>query len=129
VRAVPGPVSTSYKIALRGIRFRARFGASRSERDIPQDVSVDVDLELPAATLPARDNVRDVFDYDRVARLVVEEGTAREHRLLETYARLVLDRLTSDTPALAIRVAVSKLRVPTTYSVESVVVELAARRG
>ncbi len=62
------PVVTTYKIVLRGVRFRARVGASRSERDLPQDVIVDVTLTLPYETMPERDNVRDVFDYDGVAR-------------------------------------------------------------
>src|SRR5262249_39648606 len=118
----------SYRIALRGVRFRGRMGASRSERDIPQDVSVDVDVALPYEKMPEHDRVRDVFDYDRVARLVVEEGTARPHRLLETYARRLLDRLLEDTPATEVRVAVSKVRVPTTHSVDSVIVELCASR-
>jgi dihydroneopterin aldolase len=121
-------VSKAYRISLRGVRFRARMGASRSERDIPQDVTVDVDLTLPYETMPASDNVRDVFDYDRVARLVVEEGTARQHRLLETYARRLLERLLADTPATSLRVAVSKVRVPTTHSVDAVTIELTAER-
>jgi dihydroneopterin aldolase len=121
-------IAKAYKISLRGVRFRARMGASRSERDIPQDVTVDVDLTLPYATMPASDNVRDVFDYDRVARLVVEEGTARQHRLIETYARRLLERLLEDTPATTLRVAVSKVRVPTTHSVDAVTIELCAER-
>jgi dihydroneopterin aldolase len=118
----------TYRITLRGVRFRARLGASRSERDIPQDVTVDVDVSLPYERMPQHDRVRDVFDYDRVARLVVEEGMARPHRLLETYARSLLERLLEDTPATAVRVAVSKVRVPTTHSVDSVIVELTASR-
>lgn len=122
------PTTKTYRIILRGVRFRARMGASRSERDIPQDVSVDVDVTLPFERMPQTDNVREVFDYDWVARLVVEEGTAVSHRLLETYARLLLDRLLAETPATHIRVSVSKVRVPTTHSVDAVVVELSAAR-
>lgn len=122
------PVVTTYKIALRGVRFRARVGASRSERDLPQDVIVDVTLTLPYETMPQRDNVRDVFDYDGVARLVVEEGMARQHRLLETYTRLVLERILAETPATHVTVAVTKVRAPTTHSVDAVTVELSAER-
>jgi dihydroneopterin aldolase len=121
-------VETTYKIVLRGVRFRARVGASRAERDLPQDVVVDVTLTLPYETMPKRDHKRDVFDYDRVARLVVEEGTAREHRLLETYTRLILDRILAETPATAVTVAVTKGRAPTTHSVDAVTVELSATR-
>jgi 7,8-dihydroneopterin aldolase/epimerase/oxygenase len=121
-------VSTTYKIALKGVRFRAKFGASRSERDLPQDVVVDVTLTLPYETMPQRDHVRDVFDYDGVARLVVEEGMARQHRLLETYTRLVLERILAETPATRVTVAVTKVRAPTTHSVDAITVELSAER-
>ena len=104
------------------------MGASRSERDLPQDVIVDVTLTLPYATMPQRDTVRDVFDYDGVARLVVEEGMARQHRLLETYTRLVLERILAETPATHVTVAVTKVRAPTTHSVDAVTVELSAER-
>ncbi len=122
------PVLTSYKIALKGVRFRAHVGASRSERDLPQDVTVDVTLTLPYDTMPKRDHVRDVFDYDAVARLVVEEGTARRHRLLETYTRVILERLLAETPATHVTVAVTKVRTPTTHSVDAITVELSAER-
>lgn len=118
----------TYTIVLRGVRFRGRFGASRAERDLPQDVTVDVTLALPFASMPARDRVRDVFDYDAVVRRVVEEGTSREHRLLETYARQVLDRLMAETPAMRIVVSVTKERAPTTHSVDAITVELTASR-
>ncbi len=123
------PVETTYKIALRGVRFRARVGASRSERDLPQDVVVDVTLTLPYDAMPRRDQKRDVFDYDGIARLVVEEGMAHEHRLLETYARLVLDRILAETPATHVTVAVTKVRAPTTHSVDAITVELSAHRS
>ena len=92
-------------------------------------MTVDVDLDLPPAVLPARDRVRDVFDYDRVARLVVEEGVATQHRLLESYAQVLLTKLLAETPAEEIRVRVAKLRAPTTYSVDAITVELVGRRG
>ena len=121
-------VETTYKIALRGVRFRARVGASRSERDIPQDVVVDVALTLPYETMPKRDTVRDVFDYDKITRMIVEEGMARQHRLLETYTRSLLDRILTETPAIRVQVAVTKVRAPTTHSVDAVTVELTAER-
>ena len=121
-------VDTTYKITLRGVRFRARVGASRSERDIPQDVVVDVTLTLPYETMPKRDTVRDVFDYDKITRMIVEEGMARQHRLLETYTRSLLDRILTETPAIRVQVSVTKVRAPTTHSVDAVTVELTAER-
>ena len=120
---------STYKITLRGIRFRTKLGVSQSERDMPQDVTVNVELTLPTSCLPEHDELKDVFDYDRVVRLVVEAATAHQHRLLETYAKLVLDVLLTETPATEVRVEVEKERVPTTHSVDAVRIELSARRA
>lgn len=117
-----------YTLRLEGVRFRANIGASAAERSIPQDLVLDVDLELPVVALPKRDAKRDVVDYDAVVRLVVEVGLAETYRLLEVYAQRLLERLLIETPALRVRVAVTKLRVPSTYSTDKAIVELVGSR-
>jgi dihydroneopterin aldolase len=117
-----------YTLRLHGIRFRANVGASRSERSIPQELVVDVELTLPVSALPRHDVKREVVDYNAVAELVVAEGTAAPHHLLETYAQRLIARLLAETPALRVRLAATKLRVPTTHSVDRAVVELVASR-
>jgi dihydroneopterin aldolase len=117
-----------YTLRLHAIRFRANLGASHSERAIPQEIVVDVDLSLPVAALPRRDHRREVVDYNTIANLVVEAGLAEPYRLLETYARVLVDRLLAETPAVRVRVAATKLRVPTSHSVDRAVVELVASR-
>jgi dihydroneopterin aldolase len=117
-----------YTLRLQSIRFRANLGASHSERAIPQEIVVDVDLSLPVTALPRRDHKREVVDYSTIANLVVETGLAEPYRLLETYARVLVDRLLAETPAMRVRVAATKLRVPTSHSVDRAVVELVASR-
>jgi dihydroneopterin aldolase len=117
-----------YTLRLHAVRFRANIGASAAERSIPQDLVVDVDLELPVSALPKRDTKREVVDYDAVVRLVVEVGLEEPYRLLEVYAARLLDRLLAATPAMRVRVAATKLRVPSTYSVDQAVVELVGSR-
>ena len=117
-----------YTLRLHGIRFRANVGASRSERSIPQELVVDVELTLPVTALPKHDVKREVVDYNAVAELVVAEGTAAPHHLLETYAQSLIARLLAETPALRVRLSATKLRVPTTHSVDRAVVELVASR-
>jgi 7,8-dihydroneopterin aldolase/epimerase/oxygenase len=120
---------TEYTLRLHSIRFRTNLGASRSERDIPQEIVVDVELTLPITALPKRDLRRDAVDYGVIADLVVEEGLRDQYHLLETYAQRLVDRLLAETPALRVRVGATKLRVPTTHSVDRAVVELVATRG
>jgi dihydroneopterin aldolase len=117
-----------YTLRLESIRFRASVGASHSERSIPQEIVVDVELTLPVGALPKHDQKRDVVDYDAVASLVVAEGCAQPYRLLETYAQRLVEQLLKKTPASRVRVATTKLRVPTSHSVDRAVVELVATR-
>lgn len=122
-----GRVET-YRIRLEGIRFRARHGASRAEQALPQDFVVHLEVELPVSALPQRDLRKNVFDYDRLANLVVEEGTRTTVRLLETLGQRLLERILGDTEALAATVTIKKFGPPTTASVDSASVELTARR-
>ena len=93
---------SEYTIKLHSIRFRTNMGASRSEREIPQEIVVDVELTLPVSALPKRDLRRDAVDYGVIADLVVKEGLAQPYHLLETYAQRLVTRLLEETPALAV---------------------------
>ncbi len=124
----PHPGVKNYILRLERVRFRARHGVSDSERSLPQDFLVTLDVTLPTEILPTSDHLRDVFDYDRLASLVVAEGTAHSCRLLETVAERVLQRLWADTPALQATISVTKTRPPTQESVDSATVTLVASR-
>ncbi len=118
----------AYRIRLEGIRFRARHGASRAERDLPQDFVVHLDVTLPVALLPRADARARVFDYDKLASLVVDEGTRVSYKLLETLADRLIERILADTPALSVTVQVKKFGPPTSASVDAVSVELSGHR-
>jgi dihydroneopterin aldolase len=122
-----GSVDT-YRIRLEGIRFRARHGASRAERDLPQDFVVHLDVVLPVALLPRSDTLARVFNYDKLASLVVDEGTRVSYKLLETLATQLIERVLADTPAVAVTVQVKKFGPPTSVSVDAVAVELTGHR-
>ena len=122
------PMLCEYKLRLHAVRFRANLGVSPSERALPQEIVVDVELTLPVGAFPKRDVRRDAVDYGEVANMVVEEGQAETYRLLETFAQRLVARLLRETPALEVRVSATKLRVPTSHSVDRAVVELVATR-
>jgi 7,8-dihydroneopterin aldolase/epimerase/oxygenase len=122
------PEVESYRIRLEGIRFRARHGVSRAERDLPQDFVVHLDVELPVSLLPRADSRARVFDYDKLASLVVDEGTRVSYKLLETLAERVIARVLADTPAIAVTVEVKKFGPPTSASVDAVSVSLTGHR-
>lgn len=122
------PVST-YKIRLQNIRFRARHGALRAERDLPRDFVVDVTVELPVSALPRTDTLSRVFDYEKIAQIVVDEGTTKTYKLLETLAQRLIERMLEETPADSVTIEVRKFAPPTSASVDMFAVELSARRG
>jgi 7,8-dihydroneopterin aldolase/epimerase/oxygenase len=122
------PQLDGYRIRLEGIRFRARHGASRAERDLPQDFTVDLEVALPTSALPRADSRARVFDYDKLAAIVVGEGTAASYKLLETLAERLVARVLADTPSLAVTVRVKKFGPPTSASVDAVSIELTGRR-
>jgi dihydroneopterin aldolase len=122
------PVST-YKIRLQNIRFRARHGALRAERDLPRDFVVDVTVELPTTALPSKDSLSRVFDYEKLASIVVDEGTTKTYKLLETLAQRLIERMLEETPAETVTIEVRKFAPPTSASVDAFMVELSARRA
>jgi dihydroneopterin aldolase len=124
----PRDMLREYTLRLHGVRFRANLGVSHSERALPQEIVVDVELSLPVSAFPKRDVRRDAVDYGAVADIIVEEGRAESYRLLETFAQRLIDRLMRETPALRARVSTTKLRVPTSHSVDRAVVELMVTR-
>jgi 7,8-dihydroneopterin aldolase/epimerase/oxygenase len=117
-----------YRIRLDGVRFRSKHGASASERRLPQDFVAHVELALSPSVLPRNDDRRDVVDYDRIASVIVDEGTSSSCRLLETLARRIADRIFADFPAQSVRITITKVRPPTSSSVESASVELLVTR-
>jgi 7,8-dihydroneopterin aldolase/epimerase/oxygenase len=123
------PALQTYRIRLDGIRFRARHGVSRAERDLPQDFVVNLEVELPIASLPRTDSRARVFDYDRLATLVVEAGTTASYKLLETLGERIIGRVLDDTPAVSVVVQVKKFGPPTSVSVDAVAVELTGRKA
>jgi 7,8-dihydroneopterin aldolase/epimerase/oxygenase len=118
-----------YRIRLDGVRFRSKHGASMSERRLPQDFVANVELSFPPSALPATDDRREVIDYDRIASVIVAEGTSRSCRLLETLAKRIVDRIFADFPATWVRMVITKARPPTSSSVEAASVELSVSRS
>jgi dihydroneopterin aldolase len=118
----------TYRIRLEGIRFRGKHGVSRAERDLPQDFVVHLEVELPVASLPRADARARVFDYDRLATLVVEAGTGASYKLLETLGERIIARILDQTPAIAVTVQVKKFGPPTSVSVDAVAVELTGKK-
>lgn len=119
----------TYTIHLDGIRFRGRHGASRAERDLPQDFVATLDVELPIDAFPRTDSQKGVVDYGLLAEIVVKEGTQASYRLLETLAARLIDRILEASPSKSVRVRIKKFGPPTPVSVDAASIELYGTRA
>lgn len=122
------PAVRTYRIILEGIRFRAKHGASRAERDLPQDFVAHLEVELPVSALPRTDARNKVFDYGRLAAMVVEEGTTTSFRLLESIAKRLTDRVFAESDAISVTIRIKKFGPPTPVSVDAASIELSSIR-
>ena len=100
-------------IALRGIEFDGRHGATAVERRTTRKFEVDVELDCEVAAAERGDRLADTVDYSRVAEIVVGVGAGEPHHLLESLARRMLDAVGNKFPAVrGVRLSLRKLNPP-----------------
>ena len=118
----------SDRIFIEGIKFHGFHGMTRMERQVGVRLSVDVSLELDLYPAGRSDNVRQALDYRKVHERVVEIGRAKSHRLLESYAVVLMDALFEEFSVERITVRVRKETPVLDGIVDSVGVELTRKR-
>jgi dihydroneopterin aldolase len=82
---------------LHGLRVDCVLGVYSHEREQPQTILVDVELDYDFTAAAASDEVGEAVDYDRVAAAVTALAVRRQFRLLEAMAEeaaaMLLDQL------------------------------------
>ena len=93
----------------RGLRVECVVGVYPHEREHPQPIVIDIELDNDFAAASSSDAVGDAVDYDRVVAGVTELVQRRQFRLIETMAEetaaLLLERHASVT---TVRVEIRK---------------------
>src|SRR5438445_223544 len=113
------------RIILKGIQFYGYHGVPDAEQETGHRYEVDLVLEVDVSEAAARDDVTRTVDYGAVARQVIELGTGRRFRLIETLAvRLVEQILASQPRVEAVTARVKKLLPPIPGVVEFAAVEI-----
>jgi len=103
----------SDRILLAQMEFFGRHGVSDAERAEPQQIDVDVELEVDLAPAGKSDDLADTVNYSRVfdaCRDIVEE---RSFKLLEAIAEAIAVRVLADfAGVMTVTVRVRKPGVP-----------------
>lgn len=96
------------RIALHGIRVRARHGADPGERERDQEFLIDVVAELDLTAAARSDDLSETLHYGALYRKIVQVVRERSHALLERVAADVLDTVFEDRRVVRARATVAK---------------------
>ena len=99
-------------LTLTGLRFDANLGILEHEKQSPQPIRVDAELNLGTQPLlPRDDDILHVLDYRKVRRIIIEECTAQHVNLLETLIGKLARRLMQLPGVVGVRVRIVKLEI------------------
>jgi 7,8-dihydroneopterin aldolase/epimerase/oxygenase len=99
-------------LTLTGLRFDANLGILEHERNSPQPILFDADLNLgPQPLMPRDDDIGHVLDYRKVRKIIIDECTAEHVNLLESLIGKLAHRLMLLPGVLGVRVRIVKLEI------------------
>ena len=99
-------------LTLTGLRFDANLGILEHEKNAPQPIQVDAELNLGTQPLlPSDDDIHSVLDYRKVRKIIIDECTAEHINLLETMIGKLSNRLMQLPGVLGVRVKIAKLEI------------------
>ena len=118
------------KIQLEGMVFYGFHGVSAAEQEMGQRFVVDLEVQRDLRTAGLSDDLQDTVSYTPMYRLVKEVMEGPSHKLLESLAETIAQRVLDSFDVDAVRVKVKKPEVPIKGSVLShASVEIFRQRG
>jgi len=112
------------KIVIERLEFQARCGITPEERQRPQPMAIDLELDCETASAATSGHLIDTVDYAQVAERIVELGNKEVCALLETLGEKILTLLFTDFPVSRVRLWLRKLAPPIAQTAGSVGVKL-----
>jgi len=89
-------MSSGDRIRLTGVQFHGHCGCTEAERELGQQLSLDLEVELPVKWISETDELSRTIDYVKLTEAVVQAGRRLRPALLETLAerlaQLVLEQ-------------------------------------
>lgn len=106
------PARASQILALKGLEFDATLGVLSHEKQAPQPIRVDAEINLGLQPLlPLGDDIQNVLDYREVREIILEACTSKHVNLLETMIGQLAERLSCLPGVLGVRLKVAKLKI------------------
>jgi dihydroneopterin aldolase len=99
-------------LTLTGLRFDANLGILEQEKNAPQPIQVDAELNQGTQPLlPSDDDISRVLDYRKVRQIIINECKAEHVNLLESLIGKLAHRLMLLPGVLGVRVKIAKLEI------------------
>ncbi|MDP6876055.1 MAG: dihydroneopterin aldolase [Alphaproteobacteria bacterium] len=99
---------SGHRIVFRQLSFPVSIGVLPHEREGPQQVSIDLEIELRPDMPDPQEDLAKVLNYDRIRGQIVEIAQARHHNLLESLARELLAVFEDEPDIIRVRLSVQK---------------------
>jgi|TARA_B100002003_G_C13993087_1_gene479758 dihydroneopterin aldolase len=101
------PIS-GHRIKFSQLSFPVSIGVLPHEREGPQQLLIDLEIELRPDMPDPQDELSKVLNYDAIRTRVIELAQARHYNLLESLARELLAIFEGDTAIARVRLSVQK---------------------
>lgn len=106
------PQHGTQTLSLTGLRFDANLGILEHEKNAPQPIQVDAELNQGDQPLLPRDaEIEHVLDYRKVRQIIIDECTAEHVNLLESLIGKLTRRLMLLPGVIGVRVKIAKLEI------------------
>lgn len=95
-------------IKIEDYKIHCIMGAHSYERDIEQEISLDIEMRLNFTECAQTDSIVDTIDYTSVVQVCSDLAKARRYHLIETFAFETIHALNDAFSPLWIKVRVKK---------------------
>jgi dihydroneopterin aldolase len=115
-------------IELRGLRASGICGALPEERDRPQPLEIDAEIEADLSIAGRSDDLDDTVDYGALAAGLERVVVAEQFMLLERLAQRLCEVVLDDPRVTGVTISVRKLRPPVPQQLDTSGVRITRRR-
>ncbi len=108
-------------VRITNLRLRAIIGANDWERNIKQDVVINITFDYNSAKAQQSDQLKDAVDYKTMTKKIIQTVEKSNYQLIEKLAEVVLNIILESKPVKSATVKIDKpqaLRFADSVSVE-----------
>lgn len=109
------------KIRIKDLRLRCIIGLHDWEREVRQDVVINIEIEFDNATSASSDDISDSINYKKLTKEIIGKVEKSDFKLIERLAGMIVETVMSDERVGKVIVEIDKphaLRFADSVSVE-----------